>query len=800
MEDKTEKNENNKKRGVKKIGKFYFFIGIIFPAFVIAFEVVTKMCANVIFDPLPTFFHIILVSYVPFANFYVWKAINSNNVVSADKLLIISSISLGIAGYYALLFLPIIPFSIFGILFYGLGLLPLAPVTALLVNITLSSYVKTKYESEFTHKYLRLKGISFAIFLLIVLDLPATITHFGLNLAVSDTAAKRTDGVQLLRKFGDEEMLLNLCYRGGRRATGIASFILLRSSESQFISTSKTREVFYRVTGEKFDSRKPPYSGGSWSLFDDFAFDRGRGGSEVGSLVKGLYLITSRLDGSVASDDGVSYIEWVMEFKNEASFANEARLQMELPNGAVISRATLWVEGEEREAAFAGRAQVKQAYTSVVRQSRDPLLVTTQGANRVLIQAFPIPGNSGSLKLRVGISIPMSLSSQEQASFVLPAIVDRNFSYSEDFGHTVWIESKQPFSVNNNSEQAKLISQSLHRYENKISDIRLSGNRIKLTAQRNREVVELISSHLNSTKILQKVTQKQIQPKSALMLVLDGSTRAAIALDDVLLALQEIPNGVPVGLIVAGEDETFVEIKEWSEHHQANFERILKEVDFVGGQDNAPALSKAIRDLESYENSELLWIASSQPVLFDATNTEMDLAVKRLSRLPEISLYHVRSGANKLLDNSTLLGNSTRMIEWSEGERAILQQYVKSLFQSEAVWDFDWTVSRDSNSDIKNGSDHIARLWASEEIKQLAKLGEIDSAIEMASQYQLVTSVSGAVVLENQRQYEENNLTPVDEKTVPTIPEPHQWALIFIILALILWFLKQNRSNLIKQA
>lgn len=44
--------------------------------------------------------------------------------------------------------------------------------------------------------------------------------------------------------------------------------------------------------------------------------------------------------------------------------------------------------------------------------------------------------------------------------------------------------------------------------------------------------------------------------------------------------------------------------------------------------------------------------------------------------------------------------------------------------------------------------------------------------------YQLVTPVSGAVVLETQQQYVPTGLTPVDPQTVPAIPEPGTWALL----------------------
>jgi hypothetical protein len=92
-------------------------------------------------------------------------------------------------------------------------------------------------------------------------------------------------------------------------------------------------------------------------------------------------------------------------------------------------------------------------------------------------------------------------------------------------------------------------------------------------------------------------------------------------------------------------------------------------------------------------------------------------------------------------------------------------------------------------------STHLARLWAHDEVARLldAASPARERAIELAAHYQLVTPVTGAVVLETQQQYDEAGLTPVPPGTVPTIPEPQEWALIGVAL-LMLWFLYRRRT------
>jgi hypothetical protein len=107
-------------------------------------------------------------------------------------------------------------------------------------------------------------------------------------------------------------------------------------------------------------------------------------------------------------------------------------------------------------------------------------------------------------------------------------------------------------------------------------------------------------------------------------------------------------------------------------------------------------------------------------------------------------------------------------------------------------------VPRDS-VDRKAGwetSTHLARLWARDRVEDLlADAGKEsqEEALALATAYRLVTPVSGAVVLESQQQYDEAGLTPVDEGTVPTIPEPGFWLLLAALAMVLLGSLLRRR-------
>jgi hypothetical protein len=75
-------------------------------------------------------------------------------------------------------------------------------------------------------------------------------------------------------------------------------------------------------------------------------------------------------------------------------------------------------------------------------------------------------------------------------------------------------------------------------------------------------------------------------------------------------------------------------------------------------------------------------------------------------------------------------------------------------------------------------SSHVVRLWARDEIQRLAASRSVAEAVKLAGQYQLVTPVSGAVVLETKAQFERAGLEPVSSDSVPTVPEPGTLALL----------------------
>lgn len=114
---------------------------------------------------------------------------------------------------------------------------------------------------------------------------------------------------------------------------------------------------------------------------------------------------------------------------NTGSTSQEAEFRIKLPQGAAVTRATLWVNGTAQEAAFTDVSTARDAYTVLTRSHADPLLVQYIDEETVSVKASPvIPGNP--MKLRIGITAPIG-TQESGIGGQLPHIEASNFADSK---------------------------------------------------------------------------------------------------------------------------------------------------------------------------------------------------------------------------------------------------------------------------------------------------------------------------------------------------------------------------------
>lgn len=95
--------------------------------------------------------------------------------------------------------------------------------------------------------------------------------------------------------------------------------------------------------------------------------------------------------------------------EDESSWARpqEAIYTFHLPEGAVVTSLSLWVEGKERQSRLSTRSKADSAYRNIVGvERRDPALLHWQEGNRVTVTVFPCTNREDRV-FKIGLSMPL---------------------------------------------------------------------------------------------------------------------------------------------------------------------------------------------------------------------------------------------------------------------------------------------------------------------------------------------------------------------------------------------------------
>jgi len=367
--------------------------GCLLPAATILIEWTTGMCAESFFDPLPDWRFHLLAWCVPLANLLGLLKVNSPAFGLLNGAAILASIAY--AAMFNVLLLP----AAFAIPI-GIGLLPWSTVFAAWVAIFQRIRLAGARPGP-------LGGLAFGLAVLAVTGGPLALTQYWLDRAARSEGPERERAIHALRQYGDEGLLRRACDRNGEWTPFFGPRPYM----------GEVRRIYYEATGKSYLEGPGPRD--RWNSNRDWEWDEDLGGARTGRRLKGLRMSSSQFDVKTHRDSGTQYVEWTIEFSNATTQPKEARATMSLPEQGVVSRVTLWVNGEPQEAAFGTRSQTRAAYQSVVAARRDPLLVETAGPGRIRMQCFPVPAE-GSMKIRLGITSP--------ANGQLPELLDRNFA------------------------------------------------------------------------------------------------------------------------------------------------------------------------------------------------------------------------------------------------------------------------------------------------------------------------------------------------------------------------------------
>lgn len=744
---------------------------VVLPALTLVTEWTTHICGEVFFDPIPTPWHIAAVAWIPLANLFAWViARRQEHSGHLRVAAFMAGSALALSGAFALVMLPI---SLLGLLvlvstfwYFGvgiIGLLPLAPATAFIGGFFIRRRLCIGAKSRLPCFRM---GVLAGALVALALAISGALSYVGLNLAVSDDPGRQAQGIRMLRRFGREDILHRAGqWRSGAFLFGISGMFM---PDAERLSPQAGQALYYRVTGRVHENR--PAFIGRGRRAASVVWDDSQGGDRVGGILKGLALRDSFFEDRIDETAATAAAEWTLVFHNDWHAEREARARLALPPGAVVTRLTLWINGEPCEAAFGGRGVVRAAYERIVRRNRDPVLVESCGPDRVQIQCFPVPAK-GDMKMRLGMSIPLEVAADGVSAFRrAPAVIERNFSlphYSVALPMARTVTLSQPPAAacwaTGVVEQAATVIQQRARLEPGASPSRVA-------------------------------------------LVVDGSRCMAGRVVDIAVALAALPAGIEAGVWLA--DDALLSVAPLvvrtplDDASRQSLSRLLSPAACVGGRCNVGTLLGALDWLAAAPGaSALVWVHGPQPAPLGSVES-LRMRLERSATGLTVYAVQVDEGPCAVTQalNGIMAVQTLPPVEVMHDTGGTLHGLFGAWRAGEQAWVFEReVVLPEVASEGPAASLDLAALWAADEVLRLLRggnPGRQEAARELALAWRVITPVSSAVVLESQRQYQEAGLEPVAAETVPTVPEPEfVWlALVSALVVFGAWLHRRRRA------
>lgn len=792
--------------------------GVLLPLVATLFETTTHFCARHFFDPFPSNSHVLLFLLIPASNCLILLARRKNLSEHYAMMTLTNGMAAGVATMYSLMFLPIFGLSLLFSLALGFGLLGLAPILALPCTIHSGSIICRLASDKTYIDPHQIKHIGHLIILVMVvaIELPSTLTRIHLNMADNNRQSK--DGIQWLRAYGNQEVMLRACYERSGKATDILGSLY---ESAHPLPIDHARRIFYRVTGKPFNSVPLPVAaratishaglakdiaGVNANVEDEFDLDADIAGEVVSGQARGLSLTNSTLQGNVDADALLADLSWSLEFHNSSRYDREARAKLLLPKGAVITGATLTVDGVERQAEILVRNRARKAYVLAVSSRRqNPLLVSWCGPDEALVQCFPV-GPGKTIQVHLSIACPLALSDDASAEIGLPAIIEKNFIQAEQVKLRLTssqnlIPSINSLAARRDQRKSSIVPAALASrfYVDGVVDASLLDT-LATVARAARDphcgTVFCRNKFDQERTIVERHIDRESHPlPKHLLIIVDGSTLMAPYISEIVKGLKQLSSVQSVELQLIG-DETKTLFAGATEGSDTKVDRALfslQRSEFVGGQDDSLALLAAAKKAALSSDTSVLWIHGAQPVRA-ASNEDLKKILKEHLDYPLIYDFKVSAGPDEILNEiypSTALVRATRSGDISSD---LLYLYRSWKMPDHQVAEFTCTPNQASEP-TQNHETYacLSQLYANELISnELNRQTSADPFPEtkLAQQYRLVTPVSSAVVTPDIGDGEEQRVA------TGTAPEADSWLLVIIAGAVIVSCIQGQRQKL----
>lgn len=772
--------------------------GIVLPIVTLCVELGNGMCAREFFDPLRTWVHVLGAALVPAIALVVAYGLPHAHVATR-RLHAAAYAMLGANLYFAAYFAPLAPLGVVALLFVGLGLLPLAPLLALL-----STQVVLRRLREADPRFplrARIAWCVGAVVVLIGADPIGTWTRLRMAAAAQGGPVARAAAIDDLRRHSSEAVVRRVLDEGMRPPTDPIAYLLAREPDE---GSTPVRAIVYQAFGVDIAEREPRRWFEDGDGFDGDA-SRRRGswrdgfpsGRDCPRLAESSYDV--RCDAIAATAE----TSWELVFSNPTGFPAEAVGTILLPAGAVVSGLTLWVDGKPREAAFATRTKAQRAYESIVAKRRDPALIVTEGVRRVRLSCFPIPAR-GTMRLRLAFIGALTVRSGGIAMIELPCFESGSFAHTSadtpPLRHRIEVRGGVgvvPVLAGLESSATDLVAGSVTHDE-------LASHPVVARM----DLVEPDRARLwtdpDGVTWSASVTRGAAAPSSGLVVVVDGSGPMARGAGWIADALERVEPTLDLAVVFAGDRAELLTSGGLAPALPARVREAaarLRSTVCIGGRDNAAALTLAVDLVRDRPDARILWVHAPQALAL-AGSDDLRIALELADEPPRIVSIATAARFDAVrtqLERARV--DVDERIDANVGDALLLalREARSTDAQSRRVLGVADEESRRSGLALQRGGEVWTRLATYDRITHLLARGTaeaIGTAQTLSATARLVTPVSGAIVLETDDQYTDFGME------APTggggefsaAPEPETYAMI-VLAAIVFAFVRTRRGG-----
>jgi XrtN system VIT domain protein len=485
----------------------------------------------------------------------------------------------------------------------------------------------------------------------------------------------------------------------------------------------------------------------------------------------------------------LSYTEKTIRVRNTAPPTTwrgqqEALYTFYLPEGAVVSSASLWIDGQEAPAYLTTRAQADSAYRTIVGvESRDPLLVHWQEGNRVTARIFPVlPGESRQFK--IGITAPLTWQGQE-------------LGYENiDFQGPYWQLAQEEVEVVSTEDLADFVAPGSFTAEG--TSWRRQGpyqSAWELRFATPPLATDVFTFHQRSIQLQPYETTPTDLATGAVYLDINRGWDAG-QLEELwpLIRHKKV-------YVFTNRLETVTDT-----NHEQLFKALLKKRFslFPFYQIANPGTALVITNYSGLT-----------PTLDDLKGSKFASRFSSFlrGRNSNIQLFNLCSDLSPYL--RTL--RDLRLFNYAEGDLATLGAWLGAEKFSFVQEDSSSVVNHLAHLRLREtvptgtasqAPDHLLRMYAYNDL--LKKIGKdyfnkdaiAPALLSQAAEAHILTPVSSLIVLESQADYDrfdiqdsKDSLGNATLKSSGSIPEPHEWALLLLGLLFMGWTLRRSRTT-----